>query len=78
MAMIQQIDVDIKDEAEAHKHYKELADKYRAMFQEFSQSSSAAALWYECYTNYDAMSLQEGEHLQRLVRIRVMLLRQYA
>jgi rubrerythrin len=65
LAMIQQIDADIKDEAEAHKHYKELAEKMQGWGQ------------WDAVPHYTAMSVQEGEHLQRLVKIRMQLLNRY-
>lgn len=66
MAMIKQIDADIKDEAEAHRHYKELADKFRNQYGDYVSG-----------THYYQMSEEEGGHLKRLMEIRVRFVNQY-
>ncbi len=65
LAIIKQIDEDIADEATAHKHYKELAEQMREIDE------------IESSTQYEIMSIQEGEHLQRLMQVRVMFINRY-
>lgn len=54
------VDADIKDEAEAHKHYKEMAENIHAIM--------GAVTYTEIM--YDDMSDDEGRHLQNNIKIR--------